>query len=362
VQYNSFAVVLPQQANCHEILLTINNPGMYTRNNYCRPCFLLSPFQIFLFIVVAVVLGAPVTAVAQSPAGYTHRRLLLRDEGISQLALLDISNPAANWYTPIPTGRDMQLVGNGRVLVGTGSGYEEHEIASGKKVYEVTAYPGTVAARRLRNGNTLLTGVNWQGKKGIVLVEIDSTGTIQHLTNYEGFDYVRLVRETSAGNFLVTANNIIFEGNSNGGIVWKAVIGDAAKTHAWQALRLANGQTIVSTGYAKNLSLFSPEGKLLDTITGPAAVNPNFYAGFQILPNGNYIVANWQGHGPKMGASGVQVIEYTPAGKLAWTWKQDSTKFSSLHSVIVLDDLNLNALYAEDINGKLAPVKTSNKK
>jgi len=335
---------------------------MLIRNKYYRHCFQSLSFQLILLVLITVALGVPARTLGQSPAGYTHHRLLLRDEGISQLAYLDLGNPAANWYAPIPTGRDMQLVGNGRVLVGTGSGYEEHEIASGKKLYEVATFPGTLAARRLRNGNTLLTGVNWQAKKGIVLVEIDSTGAIQHLTNYEGFDYVRLVRETSGGNFLVTANNIIFEGDRNGSIVWKAVIGDAEKTHAWQALRLANGQTIVSTGYAKNLSLFSADGKLLDTITGPAEVNSNFYAGFQILPNGNYIIANWQGHGPKRGASGIQVIEYTPQGKLAWSWKQDSTKFSSLHSVIVLDDLNLNTPYAEDANGKLAPMKTGNKK
>ena len=299
------------------------------------------------------------TANAQSTAGYTHRKLLLRDEGISQLSLVDLTNPANNWYTPIPTGRDMQLVGNGRVLVGTGNGYEEHEITTGKKVYELTNYPGTVAARRLRNGNTILTGVNWMEKKGIVLVEVDPTGLTKNIIVYPGFDYVRLVRETASGNFLITANNVLFEGNKNGDIVWKAVIGDAEKTHAWQALRLGNGQTIVSTGYAKKLELFSTDGKQLDTITGPASVNPNFFAGFQILANGNYIVANWQGHGPKQGASGTQVLEYTPAGKLAWSWQQDATKFSSLHSVIVLDNLDLKFMHIEDANGKLAPVKVA---
>jgi len=296
---------------------------------------------------------------SQTGATWRHRSLLIRDEGISQLALVDFSNPSANWYIPVPVGRDVQLVGNGRVLIGTGSGYEEHDITTGKKVYELTSFPGTVAARRLRNGNTLLTGVNWQDKKGIVLVELNAAGGVQQLIVYPGFDYVRLVRETVQGNFLVTANNYIFEGNRQGEIVWKAVIGDAEKTHAWQALRLANGQTVVSTGYAKKLEFFDAGGKLLDTITGPAAVHPNFFAGFQVLANGNYVVANWQGHGPKMGASGEQVLEYTPAGKLAWSWQQDSTKFSSLHNVIVLDGLDANLMYIEDGDGKLAPVKTN---
>ncbi|MCW3089776.1 MAG: hypothetical protein JWP81_845 [Ferruginibacter sp.] len=302
--------------------------------------------------------GQQSTSNAQ-PTSNNTRKLLLRDEGMSQLSYIDLANPAANWYTPIPTGRDMQLVGNGRVLVGTGSGYEEREITTGKKIFELTAFPGTVAARRLRNGNTLLSGVNWQGKRGIVLVEVDSSGTVKRTIVYAGFDYVRLVRETPSGNFLVTADNIAFEGDASGAIVWKVTIAGLDKPHAWQALRLANGQTIVSTGYAKNFQVFSADQQLVDSITGPADVNPNFYAGFQVLPNGNYIVANWQGHGPKFGASGVQVLEYTPKGKLAWSWKQDAAKFSSLHAVIVLDGLDLNALHVEDKNGMLAPVKVN---
>jgi len=314
-------------------------------------------FQGFVLMALLVNPLMHFSATAQSTNSYQHHKLLLRDEGVSQLAYIDLTNPAANWYTPIPTGRDLQLVGKGRVMVGTGNGYEEYEITSGKKVYALTSFPGTLAAHRLRNGNTLLTGVNWQGKQGIVLVEVDFSGNALRQYHYAGFDYVRLVRETTNDHFLITANNIIFEGDKNGNIVWKVVIGDAAKTHAWQALRLANGNTVVSTGYAKNLEIFSADGKLVDSITGPAAVNPNFFAGFQILPNGNYIVANWQGHGPKQGASGTQVLEYTAAGKLAWSWQQDATKFSSLHSVLVLDDLDLNFLQVEDENGKLAPVK-----
>ena len=314
-------------------------------------------FTKYAMLTVCMVLSLSVCIRAQSSSAYGHQRLLLRDEGISQLAYIDLKNPAANWYTPIPTGRDIQLVGDGLILAGTGNGYEEYDLKTGKKVHELNSFPGTLAARRLRNGNTLLTGVNWQQKQGIVLVEVNAEGTIQRTINYPGFDYVRLVRETASGNFLVTANNILFEGTKDGTIVWKAVIGDAQKTHAWQALRLANGQTIVSTGYGKNLEFFSADGKLTDTISGPASVNPNFFAGFQVLANGNYIVANWQGHGPKQGANGVQVLEYTPAGKLAWSWKQDASKFSSLHAVIVLDDLDPSLMYAENDNGVLSPIK-----
>jgi hypothetical protein len=318
----------------------------------------LRRYRLLLISIIALAFGncgsqKSIGNSKQLGNSYATRRVLLRDEGMSQLCYLDLANPNANWYTAVPAGRDMQLVGRGRVLIGTGTGYEEREIVTGKKLYELTSFPGTLAARRLRNGNTLLTGVNWQGKQGIVLVEINGAAIIQRLIVYPGFDYVRLVRETVSGNFLITADNIVFEGNSSGAIVWQVKITGAAKPHAWQALRLADGKTIVSSGFAKNFQIFAADGKLVDSISGPAEVKPNFYAGYQILNNGNYVVTNWQGHGPKFGASGTQLLEYTPGGKLAWSWQQDSTRVSSLQGVIVLD---VNVLHVEDANGKLAPV------
>ncbi len=320
---------------------------------------------LFYFIsLVFVQCRPPMLGSGTAPTvnNYDTRRLLLRDEGMSQLCYVDMANPTANWYVPVPPGRDMQLAGNGRVLIGTASGYEEREISTGKKIVEISNFPGTVAARRLRNGNTLLTGVNWQGNKGIVLVEIDSSGMLKRTIQYPGFEYVRLVRETASGNFLVTSDNIAFEGNESGAVVWQVKIAGADKPHAWQALRLANGRTIVSTGFSKNFQFFSADGKLVDSISGPPEVKPNFYAGFQILPNGNFIVTNWQGHGPGFGATGTQILEYTPAGSLAWKWQQDAGRMSSLQGVIVLDGLDLNLLHTEDENGILAPAKRVNSK
>ena len=284
---------------------------------------------------------------------YNNRRLLLRDEGLSQLSHVDLANAKNNWHVAVPAGRDLQLVGNGNVLIGTGIGFEEREIATGKKVFEVTSYTGTVSVRRLRNGHTLLAGVDWQSKKGIALVEVDNNGSLQHLFSFPEFDYVRLVRETVSGTFLITAGTTVFEANKNGTILWKAKITGAEKPNAWQAIRIANGQTIVSAGYAKNFQVFAKDGSLQTTITGPEDVKPNFYAGFQVLPNGHYVVTNWQGHGPEFGASGTQLLEYTAAGKLVWSWKQDAEKFSSLQGVIVLDGLDLNKLHVENSNGVL---------
>jgi hypothetical protein len=53
----------------------------------------------------------------------------------------------------------------------------------------------------------------------------------------------------------------------------------------------------------------------------------------------------------------VQLLEYTPGGKLVWSWKQDPEKFSSLQGVIVLDGLDISRMHVEDAEGVLAPVK-----
>lgn len=305
-----------------------------------------------MFITVAMVSMAR----GQS-SDRSNRRMLLRDEGKSQLSYEDLANPNNNWYTPVPAGRDIQLVGSGRVLIGTGTGYEEREIATGKKIKEITSFNGTVSARRLKNGNTLLAGVNWQGGKGIVLVEVDSMGSVKRQMTFKNFVYVRLVRETAKGTFLINSNDTVFEATMAGEIIWRAKITSKQAPHSWQTLRLKNGNTLVSGGYAGNFQMFDKKGNLISTITGPDNVHPVFYAGYQILSNGNYVVTNWQGHGLNMGASGTQLLEYTPKGELVWSWKQDPSKYSSLQGVIVLDGLDVNRMHIENKKGMLAPVK-----
>ena len=288
---------------------------------------------------------------------FDSRHLLLRDEGLSQLSYVDMSNPSANWYIPVPAGRDIQLSGNGNVFIGTGQGFEEREIITGRKMYELKSFPGTISARKLKNGNVLLAGLDWQNKKGISLVETDVNGNVQRIINYPEFNYVRLVRETSSGTFMVTANDMIFEGDTNGSVLWKAKIVSAKQPHAWQAIKLSNNKVVVSGGYSGNIQVFAADANLEKTIGGPAEVNPDFYGGFQILSNGHYVVTNWQGHGAGHGGSGIQLLEYAQDGKLAWSWKQDSTKYSSLQGVIILDGLDLKLAHTENDRGVLASFK-----
>jgi hypothetical protein len=173
--------------------------------------------------------------------------LLLRDEGMSKLSLVNTKDNSIKWQIDVPPGRDLQLVGNGNVLIGTGNGFEGREIETGKKVFELTSMPGTIAARRLANGNTMLLGLNLEGREGIVLVEINDKNEKVQVISYPGFKYARLFRVTSNGTFLITADKQIIEGDREGKIIWRAAIEGHDSPHAWQAIRTSNGQTIVST-------------------------------------------------------------------------------------------------------------------
>jgi hypothetical protein len=283
------------------------------------------------------------------------RHLLLRDEARSVVSYVELGNPAAGWRVTTTYGRDMQLVGGGRFMIGTDNGYEERSLANGAMVAQQNTFVGTLSAHRLRNGNTILAGANWQGGTGIVLVEVNASGVVQRKITYPGFSYVRLIRQTPTGTFLVTADDVVFEGDATGKIVWRANVVGPVASHVWQALRIPSGETVVSAGYAASIEIFGTDGTLHKTITGPASVVPNQFVGFQILANGNFVVANWQGHtGEKMG---VQLLEYNPQGTLVWSYRPDTTTESlSLHHVIVLDGLDTTKLHVDDTTGVLVPV------
>jgi hypothetical protein len=292
------------------------------------------------------------------PVGATpdERHLLLRDEGNSQLHYVDLGVPTNTWHVAVPAGREVQLVGSNKILVGTENGYEERSAVDGSLVATEDSFPGTLTARRLRNGNTLLSGVDWQGETGVVLLEINAAGEEQDRIVYSDFTYARLVRETPTGTFLVTSDVTIFEGDRDGNVVWQVGVQDSTEAHAWKALRLASGETVVATGYEASLQRFSAEEAFLGRIQAPSEASPLFFSDFQLLPGGNYLVANWQDHGPGHGAMGLQVIELNPSGTLVWSWQQDPTFVSSIQGVILLDGLDLGKLHVEDTTGELVPV------
>jgi len=280
------------------------------------------------------------------------------DEGHATLLHVDERDQSKNWLVPIgqPAARDLQLIGGNKILVGHHHGYTEFDLKLGRLVKEFAALAGVTAVRRQPDGHTLVAGVDIPGAPGVAVLELDASDREIHRAIFPG-DYVRLIRQTEQGTYLMSCNDRIREGSRDGKYLREFPVDGFY--HAWKALRLPNGNLLVTAGYGAFVVELDPAGKIFRKFGGkesvPENVRPFFYAMFQLLPNGNVVLANWQGHGPGFGHSGVQLLEFNGAGEIVWTWSR-AELISSLQGVLVLDGLD-TALLHDERAGVMRPSK-----
>jgi len=316
-----------------------------------------------------------------SAAPIKHEFLAI-DEGLSSLMRVNESNPSKNWLVSINKEhpRDMQLIGNNQLLISHDHGYSIIDIDSGKIVADESKYHDVSSVRRLVNGNTIIVGVDFDttklnkgsspigDEKGrhVIIAEFNPQGTLVKRAAYVG-DYARLARETAQGTYLVACNTEFREGDRDGN--WIKTYPVNGFNHAWKANRLLNGNIIMSAGYGLTLKKGSsfmieidPAGKVVRKFGAkeqvPADVNPYFYALFQVLKNGDIVVANWQGHKAGHNYSGRQIVEFNKNNEIVWSWS-DRAFVSSIQAVLVLDGLDTNQFHDER-TGLVAPVTASN--
>ncbi len=291
------------------------------------------------------------------------RRLLLNDEGSSAVHYLDLDTPTRGWTFSGP-GRDLQLIGDDRVLRSTPTGFVELALGDGRLLREVTlsGLPGIESARRLPNGNTVVLG---NGDNGIFVCELDSRADpiAGRVVVGAGLLKGRLVRHTKEGSLLFCSETdgqrLIHEATWKDGVktLFQIPEGVAADSML-KALRVAPDRIVVSAGYSASLLVIdSARGAVVQTIGGKTQpepkglrrlLSPNFFSGYQLLPGGGYLIANWQGHGPSHGPDGYQVLMYSATGELTWTFDQtEYPQMTSLNNVIALDDLNTSCLNDE---------------
>lgn len=314
--------------------------------------------------------GGDAAAVPDTPAGDagvgSPRRVLLSDEGNRRVTLIDLQSPGtAVWTRSLGDAtkygdgmRDLQLVGGGRVAVSVLKGYVELDLETGEIKKEVTGFDGVESLRRLPSGGTIL-GSNSNG--GVTLQELDAKDAVvaNRKVTFTGYSQLRLMRRTPEDTFLLAVGAKLAEVNWAKQTVWDMTIPDG--NYVFQGLRLADGHIAVTSGYGAAILVIDPAAKkVLTSIGGKSqpdatTIVPNFYAGFQVLPNGHFVVTNWEGHGGGNGGKGRQLLEYDSMGVLVWKWKQEPSVVSSLHHVIVLDGLDTSKLH-DDVSGVLAPV------
>jgi hypothetical protein len=287
-------------------------------------------------VALAPDLAADTTPADAAPVAILHR-LLMVDNGTSKLILLDQKTPAKSWSVAIPAGsRDLQLVGTDKVLVSHGTGAAEYALADGAKGWTVASYTGVSTAQRLANGHTMI-GSSTSMPPVMVFHDVDAAGTEVGSVTVNGIDQLRLARRLDSGNTLFTGQEgvvyNVYEANGSGTIVWTKPL----PGKGYVAQRLASGNTLATTGATVTLVELDPTGAVVKTLGGLTA-HPNdhliWFSGFQVLANGNTVIANWLGDG-KTGM-GPHAVELDSANNLVWSW-QDFVAASTVTNLLVLE-------------------------
>jgi hypothetical protein len=311
----------------------------------------------------------------------TPRRMILADEGSAALHHIDLDAPEENWTYEVFDGdpccnrlRDVQLIGDDRVMISVPAGYVELDLlARGTPLRTVTltGVPGNIeAARRLPGGHTVVAG---NGAGGIYVYEFDEHDVLldDRQRVFTGLDFLRALRLTEQGSFVFTANTAagpqVYEASWSGEARRLFDVPDeVGARNMTKAVRTGPDEITVSTGYGASLIRIDTASEVVTRrIGGPGLPRPesaerdvesHFYAGFQLRPNGDYVVANWIDHGAGHNARGYQLLQFDHDGALIWML--DQTEFpaiSSLHNVLVLDGLDTAKLH-DDRGGVLVPL------
>lgn len=309
----------------------------------------MTPRSLRLLFILAVLAGIAWGEKIQ-------HRFLAVDESRGQLLWVDEKDPSRNWTLALPAKyRDLQLIGKGRFLFSTAGGYREYELATRKLLKELTlpALGGATSVRRRADGSTVVAC----NQSNITLVVLSDKDEVVKRFEFSGLKNVRLMRLTPRGTALFGANNSLVEASLADGSLLRNIPITNAK-HIYQALALTNGNTLVATGYGATVLELDPAGRVVATRGGKAGFEDkgfHFFAGMQILPNGNVVVCNWTGHKADDSAKGVQLVEWNGAGQLVWSW-HDPVAAGTLHGVLILDSLDPEK-FCDDLNGVLASVR-----
>jgi len=134
----------------------------------------------------------------------------------------------------------------------------------------------------------------------------------------------RHIRATAAGTFLVAHMDLgkVVEYSVEGKEIWSV-----AAPSAWAAVRLKNGNTLISGNEVGYIREVNPKGETIWEIGKNELPGIPLFTVQEVsrLANGNTLINNWSGGlAPDLVQTGVQLIEVTPAKKVVWAlqdWK-----------------------------------------
>lgn len=208
-----------------------------------------------------------------------------------------------------------------------------YDAPPGTEVHSVQAI-GKDRVLLMQNGNPakllLINTKNGKTEKELVL---PTGGTSIH-------GQFRRVRMTKAGTYLAAHMDMkkVVEYDATGKEIWSV-----AAPHVWAAIRLKNGNTLISGDQAAFVREVNPKGETVWEVTKDEL--PGFplsdVQDVERLANGNTIISNWiagdnnSDDWPKS----VQILEVTPDKKVVWALKQwDNPNLGPASSIQLLDE------------------------
>lgn len=271
-----------------------------------------------LFSCCGWVLAAMTFAVAEDPIRHSYlvlggKTAILNEEGGVERTL--------------PGGsRDGFVLPNGNVLVAYSDRVEEFD-SKGAVLWTYRLDPANReigTAQRLYDGKTLVTELG--PKPRLLEIETPSGKVVHALPLQPETDnahmQTRMARQLKNGNYLVPhlLAFAIKEYRRDGTVAsvlrtdLDAIGGRPAENWPFTAIRLDNGNTLVSLTHGNKVVEFDPRGEIVWQVTnedvGGLFKDP---CGSQRLANGNTVVGS---HGAN---TGVSMVELTPEKKIVWT-------------------------------------------
>jgi hypothetical protein len=251
------------------------------------------------------------------------RRFLYSDFMNRKLVYVDEANPSAYWETFLPeVAFDITRCGLNRLVAAQKNGCRLYDLGQMRFLSEIKD-PGHVtyatSATRFPDGRTFILD-------GAAVHEYDKDGKWMFAYTL-GDKQTRVLRFTDRGTALIGAYTgfaeVVLDRDlppEKRLLKWFAL--PAGARYAYQAEYGTDGSLLTTGGYLAEAVRFSGDGKILDRRAAPQpeGFSNYFYGGFHVRPNGNFTVANWTGHSGRDFRPGWKLIEFTPAGAVAWTW------------------------------------------
>ena len=263
------------------------------------------------------------------------RRFLYSDFMNRKLVYVDESNPSAYWEAFLPeVAFDITRCGLNRLVVAQRHGCRLYDLGQMRLLSEIKDpdhLKYATSATRFADGRTFILD-------GPAIHEYGADGKwVRKFTFGDRVKQTRIMRFSDRrqdGGFPSQEGTVLIGAYTGfAEVVLDESLPPDKRVRAWfqlpgtarycyQAEWQKDGTLLTTGGYLPELVRFAADGKVLSRVQvqQPEGLSNYFYAGFQVLSNGNCMLANWTGHSGRDFRPGWKLIEFAPDGKVVWRW------------------------------------------